>query len=50
MLEALLGRVGDLGVISDFTTQKGDFTGTSTIYKSKIEYPTSGHKYDIFNH
>ena len=50
MLEALLGRVENLGVVSDFTTQTGDFTGTSTIYKSSVTKPSLGHKYDVFNH
>ena len=50
MLEALLGRVENLGTVSDFTTQTGDFTGTSPIYKSKLSQPSLGHKYDVFNH
>jgi len=33
-LEKLLGRIPDLGTPGDFTTQSGNFTGTSTIYKS----------------
>ena len=33
IVEVLLGRVANLSVVSDFTTQKGDFTGTSTIYR-----------------
>ncbi|KAF2092037.1 alpha/beta-hydrolase [Saccharata proteae CBS 121410] len=32
MLELLLGRISDLSEVSDFTTQRGNFTGTSTIY------------------
>ena len=33
MIEKLLGRIGSLGEVSDFTTQTGNFTGTSPIYK-----------------
>jgi carboxypeptidase D len=33
-LELLLGRIDSLGDISDFTTQSGNYTGTSTIYKN----------------
>ena len=50
MLEALLGRVEDLGVVNDFTTQTGDFTGTSPIYENTFKHPIQGHKYDVFNH
>lgn len=32
MLEVLLGRVQDLGVVGDFTTQEGNFTGNGTIF------------------
>ena len=35
VVETMLGRVKNLGVVSDFTTQTGDFTGTSTIYAQK---------------
>ena len=35
VVEKLLGRVQSLSDISDFTTQTGNFTGTSTIYKQK---------------
>ena len=37
VVEVMLGRVKDLSVVSDFTTQTGDFTGTSPIYKSQDE-------------
>lgn len=50
MLEALLGRVENLGVVSDFTTQTGDFTGTSPVYKKPFQQPILGHKYGVFNH
>ncbi|KAL9126843.1 MAG: hypothetical protein Q9217_004170 [Psora testacea] len=33
MIEAMLGRVSDLSQTGDFTTQSGNFTGTSPIYK-----------------
>ncbi len=29
----MLGRNPDLGTVSDFTTQTGNYTGTSPIYK-----------------
>lgn len=32
VLEKLLGRVPDLSYTGDFTTQHGNYTGTSTIY------------------
>ncbi|KAK3070118.1 hypothetical protein LTR53_011018 [Teratosphaeriaceae sp. CCFEE 6253] len=32
-IELLLGRISSLGEVSDFTTQMGNFTGTSPIYK-----------------
>jgi carboxypeptidase D len=34
MLEILLGRVDDFNSTESFTTQKGDFTGNSTIYRN----------------
>jgi len=37
MLEVLLGRIGNLSDTSDFTTQSGDYTGNSTIYKRGVE-------------
>jgi len=33
VIEKLLGRVQDLGVVGDFTTQMGNFTGNSTVYR-----------------
>lgn len=33
MLEKLLGRIESLAEVSDFTTQQGEFTGNSTIYR-----------------
>ncbi|KAI4183365.1 MAG: hypothetical protein L6R41_005438 [Letrouitia leprolyta] len=33
VIELLLGRIGSLGEVGDFTTQTGNFTGTSTIYR-----------------
>jgi len=33
VVETMLGRNPDLGTVSDFTTQTGNFTGTSPIYK-----------------
>lgn len=50
MLEALLGRVKDLSAVSDFTTQTGDFTGTSPVYKSSVKKASLGHMYEVFNH
>jgi len=34
-LEVLLGRVDSLGDVGDFTTETGNYTGTSTIFKNK---------------
>ena len=48
MLEAMLGRIKDLSEVSDFTTQTGDFTGTSTIYKreeEEVEVPRKRYEY-----
>ena len=39
VVEAMLGRVKDIGVVGDFTTQTGTFTGTGTIYKHKPKIP-----------
>ena len=36
-IELLLGRISSLSDTSDFTTQTGNFTGTSTIYKRMQE-------------
>lgn len=33
MLEKLLGRISSLGEVSDFTTQTGNFTGNTTLYR-----------------
>jgi carboxypeptidase D len=33
-LEKLLGRIDSLGAVGDFTTQDGNYTGTSTILKN----------------
>lgn len=33
VVETMLGRNPDLGTVSDFTTQTGNYTGTSPIYK-----------------
>lgn len=40
MVETMLGRVSNLGQTGDFTTQKGDYTGTSPIYKRMPEAPS----------
>ncbi|GAB7350706.1 hypothetical protein MBLNU459_g1263t1 [Dothideomycetes sp. NU459] len=37
VVEMMLGRIQDLGQVSDFTTQTGNFTGNSTIYKSTFD-------------
>lgn len=56
MLEALLGRVKDLGAVSDFTTQNGVFTGTSPVASKKLLSSFNegggpmGHMYSVFNH
>ena len=34
-LELLLGRIPDLSYTGDFTTQTGNFTGTSPIYRNR---------------
>ena len=41
-IELLLGRIPDLGYESSFTTQTGNFTGTSTIYK-RMQKPNAAH-------
>lgn len=50
VVEALLGRVENIGVPGDFTTQTGNYTGTGTIYKEKSQqllgYPKGG----VFRH
>lgn len=33
IVELLLGRISSLGEAGDFTTQTGNYTGTSTIYR-----------------
>ena len=38
MMEILLGRVSNFSVVSDFTTQTGNYTGNSTIYRRGMEY------------
>lgn len=35
MLEALLGRIPNLGTVGDFTTQTGNYTGTSPLYRRR---------------
>jgi len=35
-VELLLGRISSLGDVGDFTTESGDYTGTSTIYKQGV--------------
>lgn len=37
-LELLLGRIDTLSQEGDFTTQTGNFTGTSTIYEKNVRY------------
>jgi len=38
VIEKLLGRVRDLGVVGDLTTQMGSFTGNSTVYRRSVEF------------
>lgn len=41
MMEVLLGRVANFSVVSDFTTQQGNFTGEGTIYGRRgMQYST----------
>ncbi|KAF2803373.1 alpha/beta-hydrolase [Mytilinidion resinicola] len=40
MLEILLGRIENFSVVSDFTTQSGNYTGNSTIYRRSMEMPS----------
>ncbi|KAF2492862.1 alpha/beta-hydrolase [Lophium mytilinum] len=40
MLEILLGRIENFSVVSDFTTQSGNYTGNSTIYRRSMEIPS----------
>jgi len=44
-LEVLLGRVANFSVVSDFTTQTGNFTGTSTIYKRAYDQYDAGYSF-----
>lgn len=37
MLEKLLGRIDSLSDTSDFTTQSGNYTGTSIVYKASVD-------------
>jgi carboxypeptidase D len=37
MMEILLGRVANFSVVSDFTTQTGNFTGDGYIYRREFE-------------
>lgn len=37
VIEKLLGRIDNLGEVGDFTTQTGNFTGNSTIYRRMVD-------------
>ena len=52
MLESLLGRVPNLGAVSDFTTQTGNFVGTSpvAVSRSPAAPGPASHGYAIYDH